>query len=166
MHQMKNLMICSITCFLFVFCGKQNNDLSKVEAFIETLKENKTERIEAPDFNDGDISELLNFRNDQLKISNFPRNPLSSFYMEEVTIGMYVLWIVESIRMEAIDDPDFYLFASLNPRIARESTVELVDQSAILLEVAVAYFDWWNTSLSIEQKLQINPLEELDLRWN
>jgi len=163
---MKNILICTTVCLLFVSCSKQNSELSKVKAFIETLKENKTERIEAPDFNKNDISELLNYRDDQLNVSNFPRNSLSSFYMEEVTIGIYVLWTIESIRMEAIDDPSFYSFASLNPRIMRTSTGELVNQDAILPQVAAAYFEWWNSGLSLEEKLQIYPLEDLDLNWS
>ncbi len=163
---MKNLLICITACLLIVGCSKQRNELSKVELFIETLKEDETEGLEIPDFNLDDISELLDYRNEHLNISNFTRSPLSSFYMEEVEVGMYVLWIIESLRMEAIDDPVFYLFASLNPRIVRLSKGELVDQDSILPEVAEAYYEWWNSSLSIEEKLQINPLEEFDLNWN
>jgi len=163
---MNKLLICTTACFLLICCSKQNNKLSEVETFIETLTENKTERIEAPTFNEDHISELLTYRNDQSKSSNFPRNPLSSFYMEEVTVGMYVLWTIESIRMEATNDPDFYLFASLTPRIVRVNSGDLVDQEDILPEVAAAYFEWWNASLTFEEKLQINPLEDLNLDWN
>ena len=163
---MRNLLICISACLLFTFCGQQKSELSKVESFIETLKENNNERIEAPDFNEENISELLEYRNDSSIISNFPRNPLSSFYMEEVSIGMYILWTVETIRLKANNDPDFYLFASLNPRVMRLSSGELVDQGAVLPEVAAAYAVWWNSSLSIQEKLGVNPLEELDLSWN
>ncbi len=162
---MKALFVCITACLFLVCCNKKSSELSKVDMFIETLKEDKT-RIETPDFNENNISELLDYRNEQLNISNFPRNPLSSFYMENVEIGMYILWTVESLRMEAIDDPNFYLFASLNPRISRTSTGQLVDQENILSEVAEAYSKWWTSNLTVEEKLQINPLVDLDLNWN
>ena len=162
---MKTLFFCITACVLFVSCSKKSSDLSKVDMFIETLKEDKT-APEKPDFNVDNISELMEYRNEQLTISNFPRNALSSFYMEDVAVGMYVLWTIESLRMEAINDPNFYLFASLNPRIARTSTGQLVDQDIIRSEVAEAYSAWWTSKLTLEEKLQINPLEGLDLIWN
>lgn len=162
---MKYLFIC-IALLLSVCCNQQSLEFSEVKTFIETLKEDQKGMTDVPSFKVDHISELLKFRNKEMKILNFPRNPLSSFYMEEVTLGMYVLWIIESIRMEAISDPNFYLFASLNPRIIRESTRELLNQDIILPEVSVAYYEWWNSNLPFEEKLQINPLEELDLNWN
>lgn len=153
-------------CLLLVSCKKQNTDLSKVETFIEMLKANKSDRFEPNDFISDDISELLNYINEQERISNFPRNPLSSFYVEEVPLGLYVLWTIESIRLDEIDDPEFFLFASLNPRIARSNTAAEIDQNAILPNVAAAYDEWWNSKLSLEEKLEINPLAELDLIWN
>ncbi len=163
---MKKLFIFLMACNVFGSCDKQSREPSAVQIFIETLKENEADRIEAPDFNVGSISELLKYRNDLSKISSFPRNPLSSFYMEEVTIGMYILWTIESIRMKAIDDPDFYLFASLNPKVVRASTTEFVDQDVILPQVATAYNEWWNSGLAIAEKLEANPLEKRDLKWN
>jgi len=162
---MHKLLICSLLCLVFVCCNKQDK-LTEVEAFIENLKEDNTESLRVPDFEVDDIAELLNFRNDQFVTSTFPANPVSSFYMEEVTVGMYVLWTIESVRMEKIEDPNFYLFASSNPRVFTASTGAIVDQKMILPDVANAYFDWWNANLSAEEKLQINPIEDLDLQWN
>lgn len=153
-------------CLLFVCCEKQNVELSNVEIFAEKLREDKPESAEIPDFTEDHITDLLNYRNERLNISNFNRNPLSSFYIEEVQVGMYILWTIESIRQKAIEAPNFYLFASLNPRIVNLNTGELVDQDVILPQVAEAYFEWWNSSLSVEEKLQVNPLEKLDLQWN
>ena len=163
---MEKFLICITLCFLFIGCNEKDIELSKVDAFVNVLKEDSNERIETPDFTSDDIADFLKYRNDQQYISNFPRNPLSSFYMEEVTIGMYVLWNIESVRLKSIDSPDFYLFASLNPRIIRVSSGELIDQDDILPEVASAYLKWWNSGLVLEEKLQINPLEKLDLSWN
>ena len=163
---MEKFMIGISLCFLFVCCNKKSIELSKVDTFINILKEDRNERLEAPNLIVEDISELLKYRNDQKIISNFPRNPLSSFAMEEVTIGIYALWNIESIRIGEINSLDHYLFASLNPRIIRVSTGELVNQSEILSEVATAYVIWWSSSLSLEEKIQTNPLERLDLSWN
>jgi len=162
---MKNLLICTVAFFLIVGCTRKSMESSKVETFIETLKNDEIGNVQVPDFNDENISELLQYREDDLNISNYPKNPLSSFILDEVSVGMYVLWTIESIRQKEIEDPNFYLFASLNPMVIKRSTGEAVDQDAILPELAEAYFDWWNSSKSIEEKLQINPLEGLGLRW-
>ncbi len=161
---MRKLIICSFLSLVFIGCNNKDK-LTIVDTFIEDLKQSST-KIVIPDFDVNDIAELLNFRNDQFITSNFPVNPLSSYYMEEVTVGMYVLWTIESVRMEEIKDPNFYLFASLNPRVLTESTGATVDQNMILHDVAKAYFDWWNSNLPIEDKLKINPLQVLDLRWS
>ena len=163
---MKTLFFYIIACLFLVCCSKKSNDLSMVDMFIDVLKEDSTENLESPKFTVDDISELLDYRNDELIISKFPRNPLSSLYMEDVEVGMFVLWTIESLRMEAIDDPNFYLFASLNPRVIRVSTSELLDQNNILPIVAEAYFEWWNSSLTTEEKLEMYPLEGMDLKWN
>lgn len=163
---MEKLIIGISLCFFFVSFNKNSIELSKVDTFINILKEDRNERLEASNLNIEDISDLLEYRNDQQVISNFPRNPLSSFALEEVTIGIYTLWNIESIRIREIDSLDHYLFASLNPRIIRTSTGELVNQNEILSEVATAYVTWWTSSLSLEEKLQTNPLEGLDLSWN
>ncbi|MFT4536549.1 MAG: hypothetical protein ACI9P5_003925 [Saprospiraceae bacterium] len=163
---MKNIPIYVTIFLLLLSCNKQKSDLSVVETFIKTLKEDKTETIETIDLSSENISELLTHRNDKQNISNFKRNPLSSFYLDEVILGMYILWTIESIRMKEIDGPGYYLYASLNPRRINVSSGELVDQDIILSEVAKAYFEWWNSNLLLEEKLQINPLDSLDLSWN
>ncbi len=99
-------------------------------------------------------------------ISNFPRNQLSSFYLDEVSIGMYILWIVEGIRLEAIEDPDFYLFASLNPRVASTNSMEIINQVDILPIISNAYFNWWNENIPTEEKLQISPITNINVQWN
>lgn len=163
---MKKMFIHVLLGFLLVACNKTDSELSPVDSFMNSLKKGKSESFEIPNFTNEDITDLLNHRNDEDKISNFPRNPLSSFYMEEVSIGMYALWNIEAIRMKEIESPDFYLYASLNPRIAKINSGEICDQDEILPKVAVAYLNWWNSSLPLEEKLQINPLEALNLRWN
>lgn len=164
--RMKNFVTYIALCFVFVCCNEKNVKLSVVDTFVTALKEDRDEKVDTPNFTNEDISEFLAYRNDDQSISNFPRNPLSSFYLEEVSVGMYTLWNIESIRLKEIDSPDFYLFASLNPRIIKVSTSELVDQDAILSQIATAYLIWWTSPLPLAEKLQTNPLEGLDLSWN
>ena len=163
---MKNLVFCLATLFLSIGCNLQSSNLSDVESFVKELKEESAETFESPDFGSEDIAELLEYSGETTIVSTFPRNPLSSFYQDEVHLGIYILWTIESIRMREIDDPAFYLFASLNPRLIRVSTGELEDQGFILSEVADAYTAWWNSGQEVEEKLQISPLEDLDLAWN
>lgn len=163
---MRNMPICVIAFLLLLSCDRQEAAPSVVEIFIKNLKEDKAETMETTELSSENISELLTHSDDEQNIYNFTRNPLSSFYLVEVKLGMYVLWTIESIRMKEIDDPRFYLYASLNPRIISASSGELVDQDVILPDVSKAYFEWWNSSLLLEEKLQINPLDGLDLSWN
>ena len=84
---MKNLFICFTSLLLLVSCNKHKPDLSEVEIFIKNLKEDKTQTIETVDLDSDNITELLQYSNSKLNISNFPRNPLSSFYIDEVILG-------------------------------------------------------------------------------
>ncbi|MDF1697729.1 MAG: DUF4943 family protein [Saprospiraceae bacterium] len=160
---MNRLFICFTAFLLLVSCNKEKTE---VEIFINSLIEDKTETFETTDFSSDHITELLKYRDNELIINNFPRNPVSSLYIYEVTVGMYVLWTIESIRLKEINDLGLYMYPSLNPRITRTSSGELVDQELILPTVAKAYFDWWYSSLPLEEKLSTNPLEGLDLSWN
>lgn len=163
---MKKVFLFLTICFLGIQCSKRDNQFPEVDAFVVSLKESESETLLAPDFDVDDIPGLLKYRNDETKVSIFPRNPISSFFMKEVSVGMYVLWMVETTRLKAIDDPDFYLFASLNPRIAQKGSGDLIDQDAILPQVASRYFEWWHTNVSLNKRLRTAPLKRTDLIWN
>jgi len=142
-----------------------------IQEYIELLKANKYDSANLPSFTYRDIPALLEYRNEKEIITNFPRNPISSLYGPECTLGIYVLWTVESIRAVSINSPKLILrFPSLNPVLAlqnsEEHTVVYTDQSHEI--DAKAYFNWWevNKHRNFSAFNQIDPLEGTEYRWH
>lgn len=157
-----------ITVFGLFSCEK-HTDNPGVDKYIDELISGTYESYDLPDFNTADISALLEYRNETTTITNFPHNPISSFWQPECKLGMLVLWTVESIR--AVENKSEYLigrFPSQNPALALRDTPELSlvfdDQSH--KEAAKAYYDWWNSFQQIKDKVKIDPLVKTNYRWH
>lgn len=150
--------------------GLEVNNLG-VEEYIELLKSNSYDSANLPSFTSRDIPALLEYRNEKEIITNFPRNGISSLYGPECTLGIYVLWTIESIRAVSINSPKLILrFPSLNPVLAlRNSDVhELVYDDKSHETAAKAYFNWWesNKHRNFSEFDQIDPLEGTDYKWH
>lgn len=155
-------------------CDKKDNKETinqDVETYIELLKSNQYDSLNLPSFTYKDIPALLQYRNETQIITNFPHNPISSWYGPECKLGMYVLWTVESIRAVSINSE--YLikrFPSQNPILARRSSAELdlVSDNASHTIAAKAYFDWWenNKNRDFDDFKNIDPLKDTDYKWH
>lgn len=163
---LKSLLIFAL--FGFPGCEKLTEN-SEVETYIDHLSSGDYESYELPDFSTSDISELLKYRNETTIITNFPRNPISSFWQQECKLGMIVLWTIESII--AVEIESAYLigrFPSQNPVLALRDAPELHmvfdDQSHKV--AAKAYNDWWNSFQPFKDKIKIDPLRKTDYRWH
>jgi len=163
-----------ITClFILSFLGCTNDsdpaDMS-VDRYVELLKKGKYEHWELPYFTSQDISALLAFRNESQLIKDFPINMISSSITAECTLGMYVLWTIESIRARAINSK--YLigsFPSQNPVVENKADFEWIAQSeAVRASVAQSYLDWWenNKTKDFDNFKQIDPLTNTPFRWH
>lgn len=148
---------------------KENTDNPEVYEYIDDLISGTYESYSLPEFNTADIPALLEFRNENTIITNYPHNPISSFSQPECKLGMIVLWTVESIR--AVENKSEYLtgrFPSQNPVLALRDAPELQmvfdDQSH--KEAARAYYDWWNSFQPIKDKIRIDPLLKTNYRWH
>lgn len=142
-----------------------------VERYIELLKANQYDSLNLPDFTYQDIPALLKYRNEDQIITNFPHNGISSLYAPDCTLGMYVLWTIESIRAVAINSEYLIMrFPSQNPILALRDADELSlvysDDSHQI--AAKAYFDWWenNKEKSFDEFKYIDPLKTTDYRWH
>jgi hypothetical protein len=95
---------------------------------------------------------------------------ISSYWTEESTLGMYVLWTVESIRAVAVNSELLTgRFPSQNPVVeTRLMPFEMVPDEEALEVVAEAYMDWWqrNRDTDFEQIKNIDPLLETRLKWH
>ena len=167
------LIIVLLSLIISVSCHKGNDQEIKnvmVNQYIELLKFGKYDSVDLPAFIYLDIPALLAYRNETQKITNFPRNGISSFYQRDCTLGLYVLWTIESIRAVAINSK--YLigrFPSQNPLLEKSDYSELFLDTNETHEIASkAYLDWWvsnNRKDFIEFK-NIDPLKSTVYKWH
>ena len=165
------LLIFSIS---FISCDKKNNEVINnpdVEKYIEFLKKGKYESSELPDFTFKDIPALLEYRNETYIIEDFPHNGISSLWLSECKLGMYVLWTIESIRAVAINSE--YLigrFPSQNPILAYRESLELdlVSDNESHSIATKAYYDWWenNRNKDFSDFKNIDPLVNTNYKWH
>ncbi len=142
-----------------------------VETYIELLKSNQYDSLNLPSFTYNDIPALLQYRNENQIISNFPHNPISSLWGPECKLGMYVLWTIESIRAVSINSEYLIMrFPSQNPILALRNSVELelISDDASHTIAANAYYDWWenNKNKDFDDFKNVDPLENTDYRWH
>ena len=173
---MKTIKYLFLLIFLFslISCEKKDNDEIKnldVETYIELLKCNQYDSLYLPAFTYRDIPALLQYRNENQIITNFPRNPISSFYGPECKLGMYVLWTIESIRAVSIESEYLIMrFPSQNPILALRNAVELnlVSDNLSHTTAAQAYYVWWenNKDREFDDFKSVDPLENTDYKWH
>lgn len=172
MKTFKLVVFCVLTISILA-CDKDDSDETNnlsVEKYIEQLKTGTYESLELPSFTSKDIPALLVYSNETQMIADFPVNRISSSYLSECSLGIYVLWTIESIRTVAIDSE--YLigrFPSLNPIIQKKEEPFGVESSKEIHEiVAKAYSDWWeeNKNMDFDQFKNIDPLAKTDYRWH
>ncbi len=105
MKTFKLLTLIVILIGLFSCDKSESEDLNNLEVnrFVELLREGKYDSFDLPAFTYKDIPALLAYRNETQIITDFPHNGISSLWMPECALGMYILWTIESIRAVAID---------------------------------------------------------------
>ena len=172
---MKAFKLLTLMVFLIGLfsCDKsESEDLNNIEVnrYVELLKEGKYDSMDLPSFTYKDIPALLEYRNEHQIITGFPVNWVSSMGMPDCSLGMYILWTIESIRAVAIGSE--YLigrFPSQNPIVQkRESGSNVERGSEIQLIISKAYFDWWeeNKNKDFDKFKNIDPLLITEYRWH
>ncbi len=166
-----NFLYILVALISLTACDKNNPDNIDVDHYIELLESGRYDANELPDFTHRDIPALLQYRNDNKVITDFPHNPISSMYGPECRLGVYVLWTIESIRAVAIDSE--YLigrFPSLNPVLAFRDAEELdlINDDESHEVAARAYYDWWidNKAKGFDSFKDIDPLVQTAYRWH
>jgi hypothetical protein len=172
MKTLRTLIVC-ISLMSFLGCDKEKSEgLINVDVnrYVELLKEGKYDALELPAFTYKDIPALLEYRNEHQLITKFPVNGISSMGMLDCSLGMYVLWTVESIRAVAIDSE--YLigrFPSQNPIVQKRTEPFGLEYNNEVHEiVSKAYYDWWeeNKSKEFDEFKNIDPLMDTEYRWH
>ncbi|WP_372948415.1 DUF4943 family protein [Mariniphaga sp.] len=173
---MKTFKISVLIIFLFSALGCDKDDVVdinniEVEKYIELLKKGEYKFLKLPPFTAEDIPLLLQYRNENQMITNFPHNMFSSLMIPECKLGMYVLWTIEAIRTDAIKTEHvFGNFPSQNLVLGLRNSegLELVNSDESHAVAAKAYFDWWNENKhkNFDEFKNIDPLAETDYRWH
>ncbi|REG88723.1 DUF4943 family protein [Algoriphagus antarcticus] len=171
MKTLKTLIAC---LFLISFLGCDTNEFApsnmNVDRYVKLLKASKYDYSELPNFTYKDIPALLAYRNESQLIKDFPINMISSYMLSECTLGMYVLWTIESIRARAVASE--YLigtFPSQNPVVENKADFGWIEQSdQVRASIAQSYFDWWenNKNKDFDEFKDIDPLKVTEFRWH
>lgn len=141
-----------------------------VDRYVELLKKGKYDASELPEFSSRDIPALLAYSNDTQLIKDFPRNIISSLWLPDCSLGMYLLWTIESIRARAIDSE--YLigtFPSQNPIVQKRDNLSLLLENSEIRElIARSYNDWWesNKNKDFDRFKETDPLKNTEYRWH
>lgn len=143
---------------------------SAVVEFIEQLKQGTYESKELPEFNYRNIPELLEHANETQLITDFPVNWISSYLQKECSLGMFVLWTVESVRTVSIQGGNMIgRFPSQNPIVQKKGEPFRGANGSETQEIILnAYLDWWsaNKGREFDEFKQTNPLEDTEYRWH
>lgn len=165
-----------ISLAILVFAGScDNNSVSRkaysVETYIELLRSNQYDSMLLPVFTYNDIPALLAYRNETQQITNFPQNLISSYHMSQCSLGIYVLWTIESIRAVSINSKSVIMgFPSQNPILALRNSgrLEMVSDITSHQVAAEAYYNWWKNSehQDFNTFKNIDPLLGTNYRWH
>jgi len=171
---MKKIIFLFVAIVSLMACSQNDSDEQPekmVKWYIELLKSNQYNAMELPAFNHSHISELIKYVDAEQKIKDFPANPISSMYVGEIRLGLYVAWTIESIRKVAIGSDDLIgRFPSLVPGLKERNPHEFITVSDATSHpiVAQAYRDWWevNKSKPFDEYKTIDPLIITPYQWH
>ena len=148
-----------------------NNDNEEVEQYVNALKNNLYDYRDFPAFTYKHIDGLFEYRNEKDIITKFPHNPISSLWLNECELGIYILWTIESIRAVAINSEFLQgRFPSQNPILGLRDSEEWVIipyNSEAYQILSNVYYTWWtsNKDKTVIEIMEIDPLESTIYKW-
>ena len=150
-----------------VYCHNDN----EVEQYVNALKNNQYDDRDLPAFTYKHIDKLLEYRNEKDIITKFPYNPISSLWLNESELGIYILWTIESIRAVAINREFLNgRFPSQNPILnLRDSEFVPIPYNSEAYQIlSNAYYTWWtsNKDKTLIEIMEIDPLENTIYKWH
>jgi len=148
-----------------------------VDTLVEQLKNDRFSpgtMFYLPDLKWEEIPKLLKIAKDTSKITKFTENPYSSIRLEKCYLGVFTMWLIESIRIsegKTVVEP-VKRFPSLTPVIIDKTRGESVFSSFFInyemIETAYeAYANWYESYKNTDpvKACKIDPLEKTGLTW-
>lgn len=137
---------------------------SRVRQLFTTFRSGEYRGSAFPELEWKDIPALLKMAESKRELTCFPRNPLSSQYVEESLEGVVALWLVEGLRRNGE-------FPSLNALCLdkrAEARGDFESQSrASHGRIIMLYAQWWkaNSMRGEKDAKKDNPLESTAYHW-
>ncbi|HPV87609.1 MAG TPA: DUF4943 family protein [Bacteroidales bacterium] len=175
MKYLKILFIILVLPILFSCERHYGEDKPETEYFVNQVRSGEYTAMWLPALTYESIPTLLKYAGSEEHITDFPHNLLSSCYQRECRLGIYMLWVVESIRLNSGKRNDGFIdYASQNPllkkRNPKSDSIEFIniDDDQAHAEVVRAYKNWWNRgrNMLFHMYKHVDPLEKSEYMWH
>ena len=147
-------------------CSYTYENMSVLQ-YMKQLENGTYESYELPLLDKNDIPTLIEYVQNKQIIAKHPTNPISSFHLDSVTLGVMAMWTIESIRLTEINNnkSTTYRYPSLNPRLV-DTTYTITNKMELQYIASTSYANWWSKNYKSElSKLNDNPLQNTSIRW-
>jgi hypothetical protein len=164
--RVKDVLLVLSFYLVSIGCEKQNKP--DVENYVSLLKSGQYDSFFLPDLNSSDIPTLLKYANDTTTITKFPMNGISSYMQMECSLGMIVLWTIESIRAVEIKSERLIAgFPSQNPFLQlKVPPFDWVFDDVSQMIAAKAYNEWWHSHHLFKDRMKTDPLKDTPYKWH
>lgn len=170
--KLKNLLNLFVLVVLSTACKRDNlikSEDSLVKSYVQQLTAGSYSERSLPDFGKEHIAALLSYRNSTQAIRNFPTSGIASFYLQECTLGTYVLWTIESIRAKENNNKFMVMgFPSQLPLLRDRNQENFSPITGIEAQDAIAnaYFHRWKSTADFKTLPEKDPLESTNYTWH
>lgn len=161
---------------------RKQTQVSDIDKFVDDLLTNNYNSGFAPDLSWEDIPALMEIANSTELLTNFPRNILGRYYVDQCQAGIIAMWLIDSIRKNEGKKPRKAWYISPFPIFQSEEDTKqiaefksqgndanvLIENSGKKLEMAYESFsDWWQIAqqMNPNKAKRINPLDDSGLKW-
>ncbi|SMD32411.1 CarboxypepD_reg-like domain-containing protein [Reichenbachiella faecimaris] len=161
---------------------RKQTEVSNTEQFIEDLLSNNYNSGFAPDLGWEDIPALMEIVNSNEILTNFPRNILGRYYVDQCQAGIVAMWLIDSIRKNEGKKPRKAWYISPFPILQSEvdtrqisefmsqgnrANVMIKNTEEKLNQAHESFVSWWTIAqqMNPNKAKRINPLADSDLKW-
>ncbi|MDW3209975.1 MAG: carboxypeptidase-like regulatory domain-containing protein [Reichenbachiella sp.] len=161
---------------------RKQTQVSNTDQFIEDLLSNNYNSGFAPDLGWEDIPALMEIANSKEILTNFPRNILGRYYVDQCQAGIVAMWLIDSIRKNEGKKPRKAWYISPFPILQSEEDTRQINEfmsqghnanvmikntEEKLNRAHESFVSWWTIAqqMSPNKAKRINPLGDTGLKW-
>ncbi|MEP2025816.1 MAG: carboxypeptidase-like regulatory domain-containing protein [Reichenbachiella sp.] len=161
---------------------RRQSKVTDVDVFIEKLISNNYNSDFAPNLSWEDIPALIEIANSKRILTNFPRNILGRYYIDQCQAGIIAMWLIDSIRKNEGKKPRKAWYISPFPILQSDedtrqikemrsqgsnANVMIKNTDEKLAKAYESFEDWWSVAqqMNSNKAKRMNPLADTDLKW-